>query len=1316
MNKTTTYILLLLLLVLPSSLTGAQITESENIMFHKIPNKLSSQSITSIFSDSHGYIWIGTTYGLNRYDSYSYQNYFNSNVGLPDNDIRDIFEDPDGNVWINTRLGYSIFDYSLGTFKNDVKKRLKKFNIDSPSRMLVGSDNNRKYLYCYNTTQLFIYNHENETSKKFPLQPRPITSIFVSDNRVYTTYLDGSLFYTEISSGETRRVPIPDKWVGELKNRTIKVYVDNEGGLWLYTYQNTLLLYKKSHNSQWEEIDLCVDTRSFNRIKSIEQDKEGYIWIISSHNGVYRYHIGTKKIENMQNHYLQNHSINSNNLSALHIDKDGIVWIGNFKKGVNYYVPNSQVILNYQYERYNDITAFAETDRYLYQGTDGGGLIELDKRDGTRKKLNFPANIIVTMKKDSQGVLWMGCYQNGLVSFDNGKIKHYNTKNSAMKDDDIYGIVESDKGEIWMASLNGHIMILDKKSGKISSIDFDEATNFLDLVAGDKGVLYAASSKGILKINTNTRKYKWIDDKIFAPYSLNGSEIQTLLYDSRGWLWVGHANGVTAIAKQPKKVLFFNQKNGLPINKVKSIIEDDNNQIWIGTCNGITRINLSQNTPKLVSYGIDDGLLYADVNERAMFKSIIGNILIGTPNGYMELVPQEILKDEYNERVVLTHIVEQHTHESSPTNRTIPEGTEKLTIGSDIKYYSLNFSTLDFKEKGKIIYSYCIDSDKNNWTDMMDNKLDISLLPPGTYNLKVKARNVDGIWSKKSLEMTISILPPWWRTKIAYSIYLIAVIAFITFIFIQYKRAQKRKVLLKNIELENKQSQKINEMKLQFYANISHELRTPLSLIIGPLEEFVNENPQYGTGILQIARNNAGYLLEQINQLLDFRKLDAAAESLQLKNDNIIILLDSIFHSFDILAKKHNIRYTIQLPQNPIFIDFDYEKLKKIINNLLNNAFKFTPDKGEIRMTVDIKDNQLNICIADTGCGIDNESKDKIFQRFYQSKNSVEGNTGNGIGLHIVSRYVHMHNGSISVHDNTPCGSIFQVLLPINQLQQDKREDETIPEKEYNNTDNAPYSILLVDDNPDFISFLSDTLSSKYRILTAENGVNALKIVEEDDIDLIVSDVMMPVMDGLQLCSTLKNDIRYSHIPIILLTAKVNDEHQQEGLAIGADDYITKPFSVEILKLRIEKQITRNKEQHSLFDKQMEIEPSKITITPLDQQFISNAIAIVENNIENPNFSVDELSIHLNISRGYLYKKMVKIIGKKPIEFIRIIRLKRSRQLLAESQMQISEIAYMLGYNSPKLFAKHFKEEFKITPSDYLRKVNKESNDDKYEI
>jgi signal transduction histidine kinase/DNA-binding response OmpR family regulator len=774
---------------------------------------------------------------------------------------------------------------------------------------------------------------------------------------------------------------------------------------------------------------------------------------------------------------------------------------------------------------------------------------------------------------------------------------------------------------------------------------------------------------------------------------------------------MGHNHGLTYWNPETGKIVNINHNDGLPSDFVKAVIEDDNRQMWVGTVNGIARINLSQSPFSVVSYKKDDGLISNDINDRAMYKSRNGNLLVGTPGGFMVIVPQEIIKKEYDAKISLTNILSPFNDLSISdiTDNKSPEYATQLTLNEGRSFVQLLFSTLDFVESDKIKYAYRIEGLNSDWVDMSNYQVDLSTLSAGDYELQIKARNAEGVWSTHTKSLAIAILPPWYKTHLAYGIY-IALVVFLIWNMISYFRLRRRRAAqIREIEQENERQKKLTDMKMQFFANVSHEFRTPLSLIINPLEEFVSKYPQGKNSLIHIVLNNAKYLLELINQLLDFRKLDAKGEVINYMHGDIVSIVKDQFLAFENMAKKKSIDYQF-VCNSEIFMDFDYDKVRKITTNILSNAFKYTHDGGSITVSVDKSEDHVMLQFSDTGSGIAPDQQEKIFQCFYRPDLKDFSKEGTGIGLYLVSEYVKLHKGKIKVESNHPRGSIFTVILPLNaaisiQTKLAHEGEHDIQTENAHDQYNPHYVILIVDDNQDFIDFLSASLSTHYKVLKAMNGLEALEILNAENIDIVISDVMMPKMDGLELCNVIKSNILYSHIPVILLTAKASEEYQMEGLNTGADEYIVKPFNMEILKLRINKLIKNNIERQRLFDQQVNIEPNKITITSLDTLFIEKAIHIVEENFGNVNFSVDELAENLSISRGYLYKKLTKITGKTPIEFIRIMRIKRAQQLLQESQMSISEIAYMLGYNSPKIFTKHFKEGYKMTPSEYINQL-----------
>lgn len=1284
-----------------------------------ISEGLSNNSVRSIFRDSRGFLWIGTESGLNKYDGYSFHQYYQSNSGLSDDAIFEVFEGPQGNIWIKTANEYSIYDYKTGKISNDYKSVLEKKHIPSKNIQRIGMTPRNEF-WAYNRSKLYLQNEDKNPIKVFPLQTEKISNISIAVQSIYIMYSDGALYSIDKQTSETKEIAIPTTFIPLLKNHEPHIYTDRNENIWLYTYQNSLLLHKNSFTRQWEEIKLNNgQDMQYNRIQRILDIGNGNVWILTSHKGLFIYNTLNKSITNLTHTPLKQHTIASNNLSTIYQDKDGIVYIGNFKHGISYYSPMSQIILCNKSPEYNDILTFCkDTDQeFIYYGTDGTGLIRQSLASDLYEKIPTPANIVVDLSIDSKDRLWIGTYQKGLLCYSKGKIKQYIVSNSHLLENNVYTVKVDKYGYIWIGTMRGYVQRLNPETEEFDTVLYRPGEFFIrDMYYDSDKYLYVASNGGLIIIDTENQTYSLFDeDNYFSE-----KNILTVYKDSRNLLWIGHSHGISVWDQKNDSILFLDQKSGLATNFVKAIIEDNNKQMWIGTGNGISRVQIVNGKYYIVNYTIKDGLICNDTNIHAILKLDNGNILIGTPKGYQTIIPQEILATDYHANIYLTGIeLKSGIYHPNLSNESSLECTQTLSFTEKENSFILSFSALDFAETDKIKYAYKINQRNFDWVYADNNKVNLSMLPAGDYTLSVKACNSQGIWSPNIKELKINILPPLWRTWWAYTIYTCIAMCLILLVIRSLRMRHKQKLILQTVEIENEKQQKINDMKLQFFANISHELRTPLSLIINPLEEFLENHPEHRKGILDMVKQNANYLLELINQLLDFRKLDAKAESLKCKHDNILIILSEIFYSFDPIAQKRSINYTLTCPQHSVFMDFDYDKMRKICTNILTNAFKFTPNKGSISMNIEVKESNLELTFADTGCGIEDENKEKIFQRFYQSSKNPANSGGSGIGLHIASEYIKMHHGKISVKDNHPCGSIFLITFPLHQNSEVIEEDDTI-KMQSAEEESRQSTILLVDDNYDFLKFLSESLSKQYHILKASNGKQALSILKKEDADLIISDVMMPEMDGLELCSNIKKDIRYSHIPIILLTAKASEEHQLEGLETGADDYITKPFNMEVLKLRICKMIEMNIKRQEIFNQEIKIEPSRITITSLDQQLIEKAIAIVEDNINETEFSVEELASSLNISRSYFYKKMIKITGKKPIEFIKTIRMKRAQQLLTESQMQISEIAYILGYNSPKVFSKHFKDEFNISPSEFIRQhsrkiqTNEEEEDGQY--
>lgn len=1279
--------------------------QSNEYMFRHISaaDGLSNNNVRCILKDRKGFIWIGTTSGLNRYDGYSFKTYYVNNSALESDAIGGMFETEDGDVWVHTPKGYSVVEKD-GNITGDYLPKLRELGLDVSDPVLIGQAQDGEY-WATDKDYFYLGGKGTSPALTFPLNNKSVRKVSAGENIVCLMTGDGQLYSISMATGKSETIEIPEEFLQHLRGKDPVVYVDRHDTPWVYSYQNSFLAYFDALSRRWEKLDLHMGPGAkFNRIQQVLNTGDGKIWIITNTLGLFIYDPADKSLVHCEHQMLQPHTITSNNIQCVYEDRDGLVWLGYFRDGVSYYSPSSQAFLSFGNYRTTDITTMCQVDdEDVLIGTDGDGLMLHSLTTGGFKDYPIPANIILGSLMDSQGRVWVGTFHDGLFCLDGKRLRHFTAANSPLLDDNVYSIKEDGLGYLWIATMRGKIQRLNLATNEVETM-LDESKDIFvrDMCFDGRHTLLVATASGLLLLDTATGEHRLL--ATVANGKVPDSDLQSVFVDSRGLAWIGHTHGLEVWDMEKDRHMFFNTSDGLPSDLANATIEDDDHNVWVGTANGISFFHRKDSTYSVASYGARDGLMSNYVNVHAMTRLRNGKILVGTPRGLQVIIPNLHEPDRFDNRICLTDI---HVYPTRGPVRSLPEDADRIVLGPRERTMDIALSALDFKNGNKT--DFCYNLDNSGWIKTDRNKISLSSLSPGKHELKIRCRNFYGVSSPHERTVQIRMRHALYDTWFAYLAYLavLGLAAYYVYRFLVEKK--KDKALLETLEKDNEDQRRLMEMKLQFFANISHEFRTPLTLIINPLNEFISSHPEYGSGALDIVKRNSEYLLDMITKLLDFRKLDAKSDRLNPQNGDIVLVMDEVFHYFDPVAKRKGIEYVFETPKSSFNMDFDVLKVREIALNLLSNAFKFTPEHGKISVSMEYEEDTVTISFADTGCGIRDDEKDKVFQRFYQSPTNSSSEGGSGIGLFLVSQYVEMHKGTIKIEDNKPSGSVFVVRLPVSNEEAERLRDEAQdgPVREEEQAGDGRVTILFVDDNKDMLQFMSDSLSRDYRVLLAGNGVEALDVIEKEDVDLVISDVMMPEMDGIELCKRLKGDIRFSHIPIILLTAKSSEEHQLEGLNVGACDYVTKPFNMRILKLKIKNIVEMEAKRQEEFQREIVIEPSKITITPLDQKFVEDAIAITEENMGNGEFSVDELAAQLNISRSYFYKKMVKITGKKPIDFIRTIRMKRALQLLSESQMHVSEIAYELGYSAPELFTKHFKSEFGVSPSDY--KKNHES-------
>ncbi|MGB3006640.1 MAG: two-component regulator propeller domain-containing protein, partial [Chitinophagaceae bacterium] len=1095
-----------------------------------------------------------------------------------------------------------------------------------------------------------------------------------------------------------------------------------------------------------------------NLVSQVVQDKDKLIWVATDHGGITL--IDKKNnfaVSHILNDVKDSKSISQNSINSLFRDDQNIIWLGTYKQGVNYF--NSDIVQFQLYNRqekntgslpFEDVNCFVEDNKEnIWIGTNGGGLIYFDRKANTFKQFRHNSNninslcndVIVSLHIDKNNILWIGTFLGGLDKFD-GKyfahFRHNDNDSSSLSNNSVWEIYEDKDERLWIGTLGDGLDLFDRKTNRFEHFglqkvnsDFVQSKYISCILQDRQGILWIGSAGGITSFNSK--------ENVFVPHrnsgereGLSNNAVICLIEDTYGRLWVGTREGLNVYNKKTNKFQSFTVDNGLPDNVILNILEDQNKSLWISTSNGLCKVittgieEIKELT--IINYDEINDLQNREFNDNAAYKTRNGELLFGGPSGFNIINPSAIKDHTNSSKAVFTNLqlFNKNVDPGDEINgrillkKSITQ-TDKISLKYNENSFSIQFTAIDFSHSNKDKFAYILDGFNPDWvyTDGNQRVATYTNLAPGNYTLKVKTMNKNGVWGDvKSLKIVIT--PPFWKTTIAYLFYILFLAGLLYLI---------RRITLERIHLryemkrqkhEAERSQAIEQLKTKFFTNVSHEFRTPLSLIIAPLDKLIKgTNDEEQKQQLNLVQRNAKRLLGLVNQLLDFRKMQVQEIKLHPSIGDIVGFTKDISQSFIDIAEKKTIQFSFTTDLDKLEMYFDKDKVEKIMFNLLSNAFKYTHDKGKVSVHLSYKsptqlemDGNVAIEVKDTGIGIPADKQQNIFERFFQT--DVPGsivNQGTGIGLAITKEFVKLHKGIITVHSELEKGTTFTVLIPAKKIfDTTNQSQKTIPietddidttQLEEGDKRNKKKTIIVVEDNEDLRFYLKDNLKEHYYVVEAVNGKEGWEKISKLMPDLVVSDIMMPVMDGIELARKIKSETHTAHIPVILLTAIGSEEKQLEGLNVGVNDYITKPFTFEILASRIRNLIAQQKLLQKKFHKQIEVNPSEITVTSVDENFLRKALEIVEKHIDLPEFSVEDLSREIFMTRVTLYRKIQFLTGKTPIEFIRSIRLKRAASLLEKSGMPISEIAWEVGFRSPKHFAKLFKEEFGVTPSQY---------------
>jgi len=1343
--------------------------QSERYSFSKLDiyNGLSHNQVNTILKDGDGFVWFGTMSGLNRYDGYSFKKFRNKHsdtTSLYDNFIASLYELPEGRMWVMTRDTPCIYNSHTEKFDANYRNYLHSLGLPPGSITSIVKGNEERFWFLYDSLDLYLYSSINKKAKpfrqNFKFNPEEkITSVReTKDGKLWLVYQSGFLQQYDINSNKV----IFSSTALQKLNKGYNAYVlsiDNDGDLWLCSFANGVYFFHPQDNSIRFFNDNTFPSKLNTNLVSLSlQDNNGLIWVSTDHGGV---NLIDKK-NNFRVRYLLNDpkdpkSLSQNSVTALYKDDNGIIWLGTYKQGINYFNENIVKFPHYYRQesnakslQYDDVNRFVEDKSgNIWIGTNGGGLIYFDRKNNTFKQYLHDANngnslsnnVIVSLCIDHDNKLWIGTFYGGMDCFDGQKFIHYRHKDndpSSLSDDKVWEIFEDRELNLWVGTLGSGLDLFDRETNTFKHYRSNEAkpgsipdNNISAILQDKKGNLWIGTSRGVAvfeKNKTTPVVYRHGNDE----NSLSNNNVINIFEDSQARIWVSTREGLNLFDEKTKTFKTFTSADGLPDNTIFNILEDSHGAFWFSSPNGLCKVIPQQKENSLVlsviSYDEMNNLQNREFNDNAALKTRAGELIFGGPSGFNIINPDKIVKPVYHPKIVFTglQIFNNDIDAGEEINgRVLLQQSLPHLESIDLKYrenvFSIEFASLDFSHSNRDKYAYKLEGFNSDWlyADGTQRRVTYTNLDPGHYTFKVKIMDANGVWSaEKSLK--INIAPPFWRTPIAYIIYVLLIAAGLLLarkitldrIHMRFEMRQQRR--------EAERAHALDQLKTKFFTNVSHEFRTPLSLIISPLDKIIkNTNDEDQKKQLNLVHRNAKRLLNLVNQLLDFRKIEVQGLKLHPAIGDIVQFAKDISYSFTDIAEKKNIRFSFSSNVESLEIYFDKDKVEKILFNLLSNAFKYTHDNGRVEVKLvytprsdDEEDGILAIEVEDTGIGIPPDKHEKIFERFFQTdlpESMV--NQGTGIGLAITKEFVRLHNGVITVKSEPEKGTLFTVTLPAKKIVEPSGHSITHPVPiedgdqvvfEDSGNNGKRKTIVVVEDNEDLRFYLKENLRGLYHVEEAVNGKEGWEKIKLINPDLVVSDIMMPLMDGIELAKKIKTDTLTAHIPVILLTAMGSEEKQIEGFQAGVNDYITKPFTFEILASRIKNLLAQQKLLQKRFQKQIEVNPSEVTVTPVDEKFLKQALEIVEKYIDNPDFSVEDFSREMCMSRKALYNKILSLTGKAPLEFIRSIRLKRAVQLLEKSGMSVSEIAYEVGFNNPKNFTKYFKEEFKVLPSQYL--------------
>ncbi|HEY4287804.1 MAG TPA: two-component regulator propeller domain-containing protein [Puia sp.] len=1337
--------------------TGSDSSKNAFFSYLSVNNGLSQNSVTCFLQDKQGFIWIGTYDGLNRYDGFSVTTKRHESANknsLSDNRVKSLYEDINGNILIGTESGgLNIYNPSLDKFSllslNNIDSSeidIKTICNDQLGNLWVGTSNGLIITALGSNKAQKVLNHL-------------IINCVIRDKlgNMWIATRQG-LYFCQVGSSFTN---IRDRLIliKEVEQTSISaICEDTKGNIWLGENSDLAKIHFEGSSYPYIKINkqhynLFAGSK-LGEITGIQQDGSGDLWVSHYRLGLYQFDIDRGGTPQQKRIYSTNRpfcNITDNAISTILVDRTNVLWAGTFQKGVNYTNLSIKNIFHF-YPLLSDqlgelgykgkvITAVCDDGHSIWVGTANEGLFSYDV---VNKTLHNYASVvgkkwISSMFVSRTGKMWIGT-SFGLYCVDDA-VKGKRELKLKLDSLNIHSICEDRYNNIWITtwrgvfiynSVNGKMNLLNEKQGLSSRFTF---LAYADPVFSIMWVTTMAC--GLNRIEYDSTGHYSISEfrhRIKQGNSLNSDYIWSIYRDNSNTMWLGTDAGLDRVQLDNKAAITSIKHidhNMLRDRKILGILKDDEQNLWLSNSQGLFKYSPDNNEVKRYYY--KDGLQSNTLTE-AVYRNNKGIMYFGGINGLDYFNPKDIKDNPFPAQLALT--------EFKIFNQTVQAGekisghlilekdinkTDKILLSYKENNFLLTFASLHFALPENNKFKYKLAGYDKDWivTDAAQRFAAYSNLPSGSYDFFITASNNDGKWNENYKHINFIIQPAPWATWWAKLVYILLLLGLVCFVLKHYQTKQALENLVYNEKLEKEKVKELNELKLSFFTDITHELRTPLSLIIGPMKELLDKENSYDNFTrfrLDIVHNNSQRLFSLINQVLDLRKISSDSNRLFIANSDIIKTVGNIKDSFNWTAEQKNIRYDYNFDRLSFLGWYDKDKIEKVVFNLLANAFKYTPDGGAVELKLTIESaTSLNpiahVAFRDTGTGIDPLEIDKIFDMFYQGKK--QSSFGSGIGLALSKKLIEMHHGEMTVTSIEHQGATFEIRFPLG-IHSFNTSD--IFESEIDSSSNVHQpgqktivasanvkkvkdkrSILLIEDNDDQLAYIKETIGDLFHVYDAKDGEAGLELANKYVPDIILTDLMMPNMDGIELCRHLKGNAKTSHIPIIIHSVKTHNEAIKLALEAGANDFVSKPADYRLLKLKITNIL--ESAQHLLNNqyKQEMLTPVNVEVPDHDAVLLKQVIEVIEKSISDPAFSIETLSQEVSMSRMHLHRRLNDIIGKTASELVREIKMKRAAQLLESGSMRVSEVMLEVGISNHGLFNKYFKDIYGQTPNNYKK-------------